>query len=146
VIDFRKADLSELEDWRRLAREQVSLCLRVADPGAKLVAAEVGPDPNQAEYRGLKLIRLLAAGGSGIFAFQFLDFFRRLRFGEVVGHFFAGLLCERVEVRALRAGHRLIAGDPVLGILLRIVARLRGLDVLVGIAHGRLLTKAPSRR
>src|SRR5262245_35622662 len=48
---------------------------------------------------------------------QFFDFLRRLGLGQVFRNAFAGLAPERVQIRLLGTGHRLVARDPVGGIL-----------------------------
>src|SRR3954462_5301088 len=51
---------------------------------------------------------------------QLVDALRRLglrQAPEVLGQFLTGLLRERLQVRALRAGDRLVAGGPVLRVL-----------------------------
>src|SRR5439155_25343021 len=60
---------------------------------------------------------------------EFLDQLRRLGLGHLVRDLLAGLLGESVDVRILSAGHRLVTGFPLLGILDR-TAILGGLFLL----------------
>src|SRR5438552_1423982 len=60
---------------------------------------------------------------------EFLDQLRRLGLGHLVRDLLAGLLGEGVHVRILGAGHRLVTGFPLLGILDR-TAILGGLFLL----------------
>src|SRR3954452_3313910 len=66
---------------------------------------------------------LPAAAGSVL---QLVDATRSVGLREVVGDLLAGLARQRLQVRRLRAGHRLVAGRPVVRVLLG-----RGLYVLV---------------
>src|SRR5687768_3588842 len=48
---------------------------------------------------------------------QVIDALRCLRLREVLVGLLAGLIGERLHVRALRAGHRLVAGGPLVRVL-----------------------------
>ncbi len=63
------------------------------------------------------------------FFLKLVDFFGRLRFGQIFIKLLTGFAAERLEIGALRAGHRLAAGGPVVRILLWILHC--GLFVLV---------------
>jgi len=54
------------------------------------------------------------------FLLQLLDLFRSLRFGPILIEFLPSFAAERLEIRALRAGHRLVFCYPLVGIFLRI--------------------------
>jgi hypothetical protein len=51
---------------------------------------------------------------------QLIDPFRSFRFGPSFVEFFSSFAAQRLEIRALRAGHRLIFCYPLVGIFLRI--------------------------
>ena len=54
-----------------------------------------------------------------------------LGLGQVGGQLLAGLAGQGVEIAALGAGHRLVAGDPLLGVLARAVALGSAEDLLL---------------
>src|SRR4051794_37198119 len=86
-----------------------------------------GEDPGRLHARVLP-----AAPGAVL---QVVDALGRLRLREALVDLLAGLARQRLQVRRLRAGHRLVAGRPVVRVLLG-----RGLRVLV---HGAVIPGAP---
>src|SRR4051794_38547925 len=68
---------------------------------------------------------------------QLVDLLGGFGFGEVLVDLFAGFVGERLQVGRLRAGHALVASDPLVGILLRRVVGLGIVGVLIG--HEELL-------
>src|SRR5687767_15049262 len=71
---------------------------------------------------GLPLLRwssVVAAAAGALL--KFVDSLRCFGLGQFLVDGLAGLLCERPQVRRLRAGHALIAGNPLVRVLLRIV-------------------------
>src|SRR4051812_12834376 len=69
---------------------------------------------------------------------QVVDQLRRLGLGQVLVHLFARVSRQRVEVRTLRRGHRLVAGLPVVGIFLQSSRVVIGVSL---IAHARKKSK-----
>ena len=66
----------------------------------------------------------LSVGGTAFaaasFLLQFFDFLRSFRFSPIFVEFFPSFTTERLQVRTLRASHRLVFCDPLIGIFLRI--------------------------
>src|SRR4029078_6046959 len=54
---------------------------------------------------------------------KLVDLLRRLGFRQRLIDLLTGLAAERLEVRRLCAGHALVAGDPLIGVLPRAVWR-----------------------
>src|SRR5205085_12664072 len=63
---------------------------------------------------------------------QLVDSTRGLGFGEVLVEVDVCFLAQRLEVRALGTGHRLVAGDPVARVLLHVAGVGSGLGAFVG--------------
>src|SRR4051812_45371236 len=76
---------------------------------------------------------------------QLVDHLRRLGLGElVVVDLLAGLLGQGMEIRALGAGHRLVARHPVVGVLDHVAFGLLG-GALVGHPSASPVRVLPSR-
>src|ERR1700759_992709 len=85
--------------------------------------ARPGPRGQVTPARGPGRAGLLPPGAPVL---QLVAQLRGLGLGQVLGHLFARVVRERVQVRLLRPGHRLVAGGPVLRVLLHWSVTHRG--------------------